>query len=110
MARDRQLQVAERKDALKSRLSSKLFQAQLIRYTEQEQARRELIERMHERERKQELLDKLSNFDHIVPLRRERKKRFGDTGTWLIKTTEYRDWLTSSSSSAFLLSGILGGK
>lgn len=106
----RRLQIAERKDASQSRRSSKLFQTQLVRYNEEEQAWRKQLEQCRERARKQTLLYKLSNFDHIAPLKRERKKRFGDTGTWLVRTTEYRVWSTSSSSSAFLLSGILGGK
>ena len=109
-ASDRQLQVVERRDASKSRQSFRRFQTQIVRYTEQEQAWRKQLELRSERARKQKLLNKLSNFDHIAPLKRQRKKRFGDTGTWLVKTTEYRNWLASSSSSAFLLSGILGGK
>lgn len=107
---DRQLQVAERKRASNSRLSSQLFQRQLVAYTEQEQASRKQVEQCHEHARKETLLHKLSDFDYIAPLKRESKKRFGDTGTWLVRTTEYRNWSASSSSSAFLLSGILGGE
>ena len=109
-AGERQSQAAERRDASKSRQSSNGLQTQLVRYTEQEQARRKQLELRCERARKQKLLYKLSNFDHIAPLKRERKKRFGDTGTWLVGTTEYKAWSASSSSSTFLLSGILGGK
>ena len=109
-ASDRQLQVAERKVASENRLSTKHFQNQVVLHTEQQQAWRKQIEHRHDRERKQKLLDELSNFDHIAPLKREKKKRFGDTGTWLVRTEEYRKWSASNFPSAFLLSGILGGK
>ena len=58
--------------------------------------------------RKQLLLDKLSMYDYVASLKRERKKRYGSTSRWLSKTPEYNAWLLDNSS-CFWLSGIVGG-
>ena len=56
---------------------------------------------------KQALLDKLSTYDFVASLKRERKKRYGSTDQWLSKTSEYNKWL-QDKSSCFWLSGIVG--
>lgn len=55
--------------------------------------------------RKQKLLDKLSNYDHITPLRRASLKRHGSTACWLSKSTEFAHWMSDPKSNIFTLSG-----
>ena len=55
--------------------------------------------------RKQDLLDKLSNYDHITPLRRASLKRHGSTAGWLSKSTEFANWMSDPKSNIFTLSG-----
>lgn len=55
--------------------------------------------------RKQELLDRLSKYDHMTPLRRASMKRHGLTAGWLTKSTEFANWIGDSKSNIFILSG-----
>lgn len=54
---------------------------------------------------KQELLNRLSNYDYMTPYRRASLKRHGQTAIWLTKSTEFADWMDDPDSSVFLLSG-----
>ena len=55
--------------------------------------------------RKQKLLDRLSNYDYMVPYRRASMKRHGQTAVWLTGSTEFADWIAEPKSSIFILSG-----
>ncbi len=55
--------------------------------------------------RKQKLLDRLSNYDHITPMRRASLKRHGSTAGWLTKSTELATWISDPKSNIFTLSG-----
>lgn len=55
---------------------------------------------------KEKLLEKLSSYDYIATLRRMRKKRHGETSSWLSRTKTFTDWLEESKSGALWLSGI----
>ena len=54
------------------------------------------------------MLNRLSTYDYVAPLKRERKKRYGSTSHWISATKEYDEWLRDNSSAKFWLSGILG--
>lgn len=106
--RERQLQVAERKDAARARKIGRLVHSQVSSLSTEDRAWRvqnQLRERLAQ---KQMLLDALSTYDYLGPLRRERKKRYGRTGLWLSECREYQDWLHDDKFGVFWLSGILG--
>ena len=55
--------------------------------------------------RQQDLLDRLSDYDYMTPLRRASMKRHGQTATWLRESTEFANWMADPNSNIFLLSG-----
>ena len=55
--------------------------------------------------RKQELLEKLSNYDYMGPFRRASQKRHGQTAGWLTESIEFANWIAEPKSSVFILSG-----
>lgn len=55
--------------------------------------------------RKQDLLDRLSNYDYITPLRRASMKRHGRMADWLQESTEFSNWMADPKSNIFVLSG-----
>lgn len=106
--RERQLQVAERKDAARARKIGRLIHSQVSSLSAEDRAWR-VQNRLREiLVKKQKLLDALSTYDYLGPLRRERKKRYGKTGLWLSECSEYQDWLHDNKFGVFWLSGILG--
>ena len=106
--RERQLQVAERKDAARARKIGKLVHSKLSSLSAEDRAWR-VQSRLHETlVQKQKLLDALSTYDYLGPLRRERKKRYGKTGRWLSECREFQSWLHDDRFAVFWLSGILG--
>ena len=55
--------------------------------------------------RKQELLNRLSNYDYMTLYRRTSMKRHGQTAGWLRESTEFADWTADPKSGIFILSG-----
>ena len=106
--RERQLQVAERKDAVRARRIGKLVHGQVSSLSAEDRAWRVQNQLRETLAQKQKLLDALSTYDYLGPLRRERKKRYGKTGLWLSECREYQDWLHDDKFGFFWLSGILG--
>ena len=106
--RERQLQVAERKDAARARKIGKLVRSQISSLSAEDRAWRVQTQLRETLLQKQKLLDALSTYDYLEPLRRERKKRYGSTGLWLSECKEYQDWLHDDRFGVFWLSGILG--
>ena len=106
--RERQLQVAERKDAARARKIAKLVHSQISSLSAEDRAWRVQTQLRETLVQKQKLLDALSTYDYLGPLKRERKKRYGRTGLWLSECKEYQDWLHDDRFGVFWLSGILG--
>lgn len=107
-ARERQLQIIERKTQSQHRTLGRLFHDRFDRVSEEERNWKLHYEDQKKRARKQFLLDSLSTYGYISALKQLRKKRYGTTSKWLKETPEYRLWLNESKSSFFWLSGILG--
>ena len=105
---EQKMQIAERKQAVIARASTRLMKSKVEQLTQEEQAWRKQLQDRENQARKQQLLDNLSTYDYISPFKRARKKRFGSTGCWLISTTEYQKWLGERGLSVFWLSGIMG--
>lgn len=55
---------------------------------------------------RKKLLDKLSSHDYWSAMRRIRKKRHGQTSSWLSRSKAFTDWLEDANSSTLWLSGI----
>lgn len=55
--------------------------------------------------RRQDLLDRLSEYNYITPYRHAFLKRHGATTDWLTKSTEFISWKNDPKSSIFMLSG-----
>ena len=55
---------------------------------------------------RKKLLDKLSSHDYWGAMRRIRKKRHGQTSSWLSRSEAFKDWLEDANSSTLWLSGI----
>ena len=55
--------------------------------------------------RKQELLDRLSDYDYMTSYRQASMKRHGQTAGWLTESTEYANWMADPKSKTFILSG-----
>lgn len=107
-ARERQLQIIERKTQSQHRTLGRLFHDRFDRVSEEERNWKLDYDDQKKRARKQFLLDKLSTYGYISALKQLRKKRYGTTSKWLKETPEYKSWLNESKSSFFWLSGILG--
>ena len=106
--RERKLQVAERKDAARARILGKLVHNQVSSLSAEDRAWKIQNQLREALTQKQKLLDALSTYDYLGPLRRERKKRYGRTGLWLSECREYQSWLHDDKAGVFWLSGILG--
>ena len=106
--RERQLQIAERKSAADFRTFGRLLHNKTDQLSKEDRAWRTQIQERESKAGKQNLLDRLSTYDYIAPLKRERKKRYSTTSQWLSKTDEYDKWLNASEPCCFWLSGILG--
>ena len=52
------------------------------------------------------LLNNLSSHDYWGAMRRIRKKRHGQTSSWLSRSKAFKDWLEDANSSTLWLSGI----
>lgn len=52
------------------------------------------------------MLDQLSTYDYIGSHRRLKKKRYGETCSWLSETRELQSWFGASESTVLWLSGI----
>lgn len=55
---------------------------------------------------REKLLGLLSTYDYVAALKRMRRKRHGNTSSWLSNTQTFKDWLEDKRSSALWLSGI----
>lgn len=55
---------------------------------------------------RKKLLDKLSSYDYWGAMRRIRKKRHGQTSSWLSRSKAFKNWLEDANSSTLWLSGI----
>ena len=106
--RERKLQVAERKDAARARRLGKLVHNHVSSLSAEDRAWKVQNQLREALAWKQKLLDALSTYDYLGPLRRERKKRYGRTGLWLSECREYQSWLHDDKFGVFWLSGILG--
>lgn len=120
---EQQLQLIERKAAARHRNRGSIFRVRVDKSNEEERRwRMEIDERQasewpifyfsklseSKREigtRKQDLLDRLSDYDYMTPLRQASMKRHGQTATWLRESAEFADWVADPKSSIFLLSG-----
>ena len=105
---ERRLQLAERKQAAAHRRSSQAFRMNAEKLSTEEQTWRQQVQKREAIAKKERLLEKLSSYDNISVLKRERKKRFGNTGSWLQSTMQFQSWYEAEESSTFWLTGILG--
>ncbi|KAH0562468.1 hypothetical protein GP486_002842 [Trichoglossum hirsutum] len=98
--RERQLQIAERKKSSWYRKKEDLHRLEETQWRLQ-------ADRRKSRLRRQELLEKLSDYNYMSSFKQARKKRHWTTSTWLLDTDDYRDWL-AGELSLFWCSGLLG--
>lgn len=50
------------------------------------------------KERRQQLLDSLSKYDYLTPLKQSRRKRLSGTSEWLFQTREFSQWIHNTES------------
>ncbi|MCJ1348383.1 hypothetical protein MMC31_006614, partial [Peltigera leucophlebia] len=105
---EQQLQLIDRKAAARHRDLGSIFRVRVDKSNQEERRWRIQSDEHHARSRKQDLLDRLSNYDHITPLRRASMKRHGQTADWLKESTEFANWVADPKSNIFVLSGKLG--
>ncbi|MCJ1347158.1 hypothetical protein MMC31_005379 [Peltigera leucophlebia] len=105
---EQQLQLIERKAAAGQRDLGSIFRVRVDKSNEEERRWRIQSDKRQARSRKQDLLDRLSNYDHMTPLRRASRKRHGQTADWLRESAEFANWMADPKSNIFILSGKLG--
>ncbi|MCJ1349212.1 hypothetical protein MMC31_007448, partial [Peltigera leucophlebia] len=105
---EQQLQLIERKAAAGHRNLGSMFRVRVDKSSEEERRWRIQTDERQARSRKQDLLDRLSKYDHMTPLRRASMKRHGQTAGWLRESTEFANWIADPKSNIFILSGKLG--
>ncbi|MCJ1346754.1 hypothetical protein MMC31_004972 [Peltigera leucophlebia] len=105
---EQQLQLIDRKAAAQHRALGSIFRARVDKSDEEERRRRILKDERQARSRKQELLERLSDYDYMTPFRRASMKRHGQTAGWLSESIEFANWTADPKSSIFILSGKLG--
>lgn len=72
------------------------------------QAKREERERERKIEKRNFLLSTLSSRTYVSKHMKERKRRHSGTGTWLAKTSEFKNWLGENCSTCLWCYGIPG--
>ncbi|MCJ1345587.1 hypothetical protein MMC31_003794, partial [Peltigera leucophlebia] len=105
---EQQLQLIDRKAATLHRDLASIFRVRVDKSNDEERRWRIQTDERQARTRKQELLNRLSNYDYTTPYRRASMKRHGQTASWLRESTKFADWIADPKSSIFILSGKLG--
>ena len=108
LARERELQAAERKAASKSRKDVKHY---LQHSALDEEHRRDLQAAKEADEaalRWQALLEKLSPHNHLIDYKRARQKQRGETASWVKETEPFKAWVCGDSLPFLWFSGRLG--
>ncbi|MCJ1348387.1 hypothetical protein MMC31_006619 [Peltigera leucophlebia] len=112
---EQQLQLIDQKaaarhidDAARHRNLGSIFRVRVDKSNEEERRWRIQTDERQARSRKQDFLDRLSNFDYMTPLRRASMKRHNQTAGWLSESTEFANWMADPKSNIFMLSGKLG--
>ena len=106
--RDRQLQVAEKQKADEASRYPRVLRLKFDRLVDEDRAWKRQVQLRNAKTRKDGLMDRLSDHDHMSPFHRERKKRYGCTAVWLPRSRQFQDWLADNEPSTFWLSGLPG--
>ncbi|KAG4259266.1 hypothetical protein FPRO03_12942 [Fusarium proliferatum] len=61
-----------------------------------------------ERENNQRLLDSLSSYDYIKPLKQARQKRYPKSAEWIFGTDEFKRWVDGTTPGLLWCSGKMG--
>ncbi|KAF4944301.1 hypothetical protein FGADI_12785 [Fusarium gaditjirri] len=61
-----------------------------------------------ERENNQKLLDSLSSYDYIKPLKQARQKRYPKSAEWIFSTDEFKRWVDGTTPGLLWCSGKMG--
>ncbi|KAF5682015.1 NACHT domain-containing protein [Fusarium circinatum] len=61
-----------------------------------------------ERENNQKLLDSLSSYDYIKPLKHARQKRYPKSAEWIFRTDEFERWVDGTTPGLLWCSGKMG--
>ncbi|KAF5534767.1 NACHT domain-containing protein [Fusarium napiforme] len=61
-----------------------------------------------ERENNQRLLDSLSSYDYIKPLKQARQKRYPKSAEWIFGTDEFKRWVNGTTPGLLWCSGKMG--
>ncbi|CVL12481.1 uncharacterized protein FPRN_15077 [Fusarium proliferatum] len=61
-----------------------------------------------ERKNNQKLLDSLSSYDYIKPLKQARQKRYPKSAKWIFGTDEFKRWIAGSTPGLLWCSGKMG--
>ncbi|EXM16537.1 hypothetical protein FOTG_15184 [Fusarium oxysporum f. sp. vasinfectum 25433] len=61
-----------------------------------------------ERENNQKLLDSLSSYDYIKPLKQARQKRYPKSAEWIFGTDEFKRWIDGTTPGLLWCSGKMG--
>ncbi|KAF5620977.1 ankyrin repeat [Fusarium sp. NRRL 25303] len=61
-----------------------------------------------ERENNQRLLDSLSSYDYIKPLKQARQKRYPKSAEWIFGTDEFKRWVDGTTPGLLWCSGNMG--
>ncbi|KAL7796741.1 hypothetical protein V8C37DRAFT_408226 [Trichoderma ceciliae] len=104
---NKHLQSGERKDGSKGRKLKSFFSRRDNRPYGVETWQTQSNER-RTKERRQQLLDSLSTYDYVTPLKQSRRKRYSGTSEWLFQTPEFDQWINSTDSPVLWCYGKIG--
>ncbi|CZR49525.1 uncharacterized protein FPRO_15884 [Fusarium proliferatum ET1] len=103
--RNNELQRIENEQADQSRRSLSRFMSR----TRHDFDRLQIIRSQEsERESNQKLLDSLSTYDYIKPLKQARQKRYPKSAEWIFDTGEFKRWVNGTTPGLLWCSGKMG--
>ncbi|KAI1809285.1 hypothetical protein GGS20DRAFT_580822 [Poronia punctata] len=107
---DQQLQIAERKAASESRRKLLPVLSRTERGLDRLSSQQLERDKRHARERRRKLLDALSAYDYLTPLKQSRRERQGGTAQWIFQTPEFGRWIDGSPQVLWCSGKIGSGK
>ncbi|KLO80598.1 Uncharacterized protein LW93_2937 [Fusarium fujikuroi] len=103
--RNNELQRIENEQADQSRRSLSRFMSR----TRHDFDRLQIVRSQEsERESNQKLLDSLSTYDYIKPLKQARQKRYPKSAEWIFDTDEFKSWATGTTPGLLWCFGKMG--
>ncbi|KAI0803901.1 hypothetical protein GGR55DRAFT_691487 [Xylaria sp. FL0064] len=106
--REYELQAQERDEAARGRSMISRLLKRTGHYQHEARSWQLETENQRTRQRKQQVLDALSPYDHIKQLKQNQRKRYRDTAKWIFQAPEFGNWAEGLDTTLLWCSGKIG--